>query len=247
MMRALILLSKFWKRFKLNNKLKIICTGYHRTGTKSLGDFIEQYSGPRATWRHSEKNNWTKHALLGDFKSIIESNDFSQNTVFEDSPFFNLAFIKYYFHYNPSAVFINVERDCNEWFDSLMRHSQGKTLGSGLWFLYNYGFFDELTLLNKGINFSEIHRLKFELSLLKRQIIQKYESDRIERRLFFDLVDPDRKRSIFLNHKNRNSWTHLSQFLTEKVGLDEVTNPIVTHRHKGVQLVETIVKNNYDK
>ena len=109
---------------------KIFCISVQRTGTTSVGQFFRDHNFRVATWNDSRKNNWTLNWIKGDHKRIFESRDFKLNQVFEDDPWWCLDFYKILFHRFPNAKFILIERDADRWFDSMVSHSNGKTLGN---------------------------------------------------------------------------------------------------------------------
>jgi hypothetical protein len=101
-----------------------------RTGTTSVGQFFKDHDFRVATWRVSRKNDWTVRWFKGDYESIFNSFDFKTSQVFEDDPWFCLDFYKVLFHRFPNSKFVLVERDADQWFDSMVKHSDGKTLGN---------------------------------------------------------------------------------------------------------------------
>jgi hypothetical protein len=109
---------------------KIFCISVQRTGTTSVGQFFKQHNFRVATWAVSRKNNWTLKWFKGDFDSIFRSKDFRLNQVFEDDPWWCSDFYKILFNKFPRAKFIMFERDPDSWFNSMVKHSGGKSLGN---------------------------------------------------------------------------------------------------------------------
>ncbi|PKF61720.1 hypothetical protein CW745_10395 [Psychromonas sp. psych-6C06] len=109
---------------------KIFCISFQRTGTTSTGAFFNDFGYKVATYPISRKNDWTGKWFKGDYETIFKSRDFKKYQVFEDNPWWCLDFYKVLFHRFPNAKFILLERDADEWFDSMVSHSKGKTLGN---------------------------------------------------------------------------------------------------------------------
>ena len=109
---------------------KIFCISVQRTGTTSVGQFFRQHGFRVCTWDVSHKNEWSNSWLKGDYNAIFKSKDFAVNQVFEDDPWWCNDFYKVLFHRFPQAKFVMLERDSDKWFDSMVKHSRGKTLGN---------------------------------------------------------------------------------------------------------------------
>jgi len=122
--------SKAYQNFLLRNKPKIFCISLQRTGTTSTGQFFKDYGYPVANYGVSQLNAWTLHYWEGDFESIFLSYDFKKAIVFEDDPWWLGDFYKVLYHRYPKSKFILLERDADKWFDSMVFHSKGKTLGN---------------------------------------------------------------------------------------------------------------------
>lgn len=112
------------------HKKKIFCISAQRTGTTSVGVFFKRLGYKVADWKTSHQNDWSYLWDIGDFEKIFSSRDFKQNQVFEDSPWWLPEFYKFLFHRFPDAKFILFTRDSSKWFDSMLNHSGGKTLGN---------------------------------------------------------------------------------------------------------------------
>lgn len=109
---------------------KIFCISFQRTGTTSVGQFFKAHGYSVATWDISRKNQWTKLWFDGNYEKIFSSEDFIANEVFEDDPWWCLDFYKVLYHRFPYAKFILVTRESDAWFNSMLSHSQGRTLGN---------------------------------------------------------------------------------------------------------------------
>lgn len=109
---------------------KIFCISFQRTGTTSTGKFFKDHGYHVAGYNRSRKNDWTLKWFSGNHEAIFNSTDFRLFQVFEDDPWWCLDFYKVLFHRFPSARFILFERDSDAWFNSMVAHSGGKTLGN---------------------------------------------------------------------------------------------------------------------
>lgn len=110
--------------------MKIFCISYQRTGTTSVGRFFRDHGMKVATYQVNRKNSWTESWFQGDFEAIFCSGDFALHNAFEDDPWWCLEFYKVIFHRFPDARFVHLTRDADKWFESMIRHSNGRTLGN---------------------------------------------------------------------------------------------------------------------
>jgi hypothetical protein len=124
------ILSKSYRGFLFKNKPKIFCISLQRTGTTSTGQFFREHGYPVATFAISWTNSWTFRYWAGDYESIFRSYDFKTSLVFEDDPWWLNDFYKVLYYRFPTSKFILLERDADKWFDSMVSHSKGKTLGN---------------------------------------------------------------------------------------------------------------------
>jgi hypothetical protein len=108
---------------------KIFCLSMQRSGTSSVGDFLEQWGYKRAGHPLSRSKNWTRHWLNGNYDAIFNDPVFAEHEVFEDDPWWCPEFYKYVFHKVPDSRFILLTRDSDSWFKSMIHHSRGYTLG----------------------------------------------------------------------------------------------------------------------
>ncbi len=111
-------------------KNKIFCISYQRTGTTSTGQFFKDHGYKVATYGVSKHNAWTQSWLKGDYEKIFKSLHFKNHQVFEDDPWWCTDFYKVLFHRFPKAKFVLLERDADKWFNSMVSHSNGQTLGN---------------------------------------------------------------------------------------------------------------------
>lgn len=123
-------LTRSYRNFLLKNKPKIFCISLQRTGTTSTGQFFKDHGYPVAPYGVALENSWTMNYWRGDYESIFRSYDFKTSLVFEDDPWWLNDFYKVLYHRFPYSKFILLERDADKWFDSMVSHSSGKTLGN---------------------------------------------------------------------------------------------------------------------
>ena len=109
---------------------KIFCISMQRTGTTSVGAFFDHFGYEVATWGVQKRNRWTKLWFNGQLENIFRSFDFKTHNVFEDNPWWCGEFYRLLYHRFPKSSFVLFERDPDLWFDSMVRHSDGQTLGN---------------------------------------------------------------------------------------------------------------------
>lgn len=115
---------------KMLFKPKVFCISIQRTGTTSVGNFMEDHGMKVARWRHSNSNKWSHRWMIGDFENIFNSYQFITRQGFEDDPWWFPGFYKVLYHRFPDSKFILFTRDPDKWYDSMVRHSNHKTLGN---------------------------------------------------------------------------------------------------------------------
>ncbi|EPR74705.1 Tetratricopeptide TPR_2 [Winogradskyella psychrotolerans RS-3] len=114
----------------LKKKNKIFCVSFQRTGTTSVGQFFKDFGYKVASYDQKRSSKWSAKRFLGDFESIFKSKDFKNHQVFEDNPWWEQDFYRVLYHRFPNAKFILFTRDADKWFDSMVSHSKGKSLGN---------------------------------------------------------------------------------------------------------------------
>jgi hypothetical protein len=130
---------------------KVFCLSMQRSGTSSVGDFLEQWGLKRSGHHISRELNWSRHWYNGNFEGIFSSPAFEEHEVFEDDPFWLPDFYKFIYHRVPDSRFILLHRDSDSWFKSMIRHSQGFSLGRSDIHAKVYRREDELRWLEKNI------------------------------------------------------------------------------------------------
>lgn len=123
-------LRYIYRRFNWKGSSKIFCISMQRSGTTSVGDFFNYFGYPTANYSKNRSNLWSEYWFNGDFESIFNSKEFKSYQVFEDNPWWSPDFYKVLYHRFPNAKFILMDRESDDWFNSMLSHSKGKTLGN---------------------------------------------------------------------------------------------------------------------
>lgn len=114
----------------LRKKNKIFCISFQRTGTTSVGQFFKDFGYKVAGYDKKRSTHWSYLRFIGDYDSIFNSTEYKKYQVFEDNPWWEGDFYKVLYHKFPKAKFILFTRDADKWFESMVSHSNGKTLGN---------------------------------------------------------------------------------------------------------------------
>ncbi|SFN72188.1 hypothetical protein SAMN04487989_1033 [Bizionia echini] len=203
-------------------KIKIFCISFQRTGTTSVGQFFKDFGYQVAGYDIKRSNDWSVKRFLGDYESIFKSKEFKSHQVFEDNPWWEEDFYKVLYHKFPDSKFILFKRDADTWFDSMVSHSNGKTLGNTFRHAKIYNREDEFYKafpnkdIYKNINkkdnllqISEIHRAHYTsiYNLRNKEIID-----------FFNAFSPS---SLFVCQlEDAEKWRKLGKFIHVDVPRD---------------------------
>jgi len=106
---------------------KIIYCSLQRSGTKSFGDFLKKNGYKVFSWLDSKAINISHKAAFGDYREICKI--VKRYEAFEDAPFYRIELIKYIYQQFPSSKFVYFERPVEDWYKSMLSHSNGKTFG----------------------------------------------------------------------------------------------------------------------
>lgn len=109
--------------------LKVFCLSMQRSGTTSVGDWLESHGLIRSGSPTSSRLGWSRSWMNGKMKNIFEDEIFKNSEVLEDDPFWFPAIYIELAQRFPEARFILLEREPNAWFDSMCRHSAGQNPG----------------------------------------------------------------------------------------------------------------------
>lgn len=201
-------------------KPKIFCISMQRTGTTSVGTFLNDHGIPTAGYNESKYYNWGYYWKIGDYKSIFNNKGFKSYRGFQDGPFWSTDFYKILYHQFPNSKFILLTRESSEWFASMLKHSKGKNPGNTYTHCKIYGrmstYFeiigDDKIKFNK-----EDHVIDnlLEISNYENHYCEYYENYNKEVIQFFEHFDPDKLFTCNLNDPEK--WKLLGDFLQIKV------------------------------
>jgi len=202
-------------------KRKIFCISMQRTGTTSVGDFLSRHGYRVARYEDSMRNNWTYLWSIGNYKKIFNSIAFHSYQAYEDDPWWMPDFYKYLFHKFPKSKFILFHRNSDKWFDSMARHTGGKTLGNTRIHSRIYrrmGDFYKALDSDKGFKPTEyeVDNL-FTINDYREHYIKVYEEYNREVMEFFDRFD--KKRLFVADLDDKLKWVNLGSFL--KLSIDK--------------------------
>jgi len=200
---------------------KIFCISFQRTGTTSTGQFFIDHGYSVATWAVGKRNKWSVRWIEGDYSKIIRSVDFRFHQVFEDDPWWCGDFYKYIYHQVPGSRFVLLERDADKWFDSMMRHSDRKSLGNTHLHASLYRRESEVHACEQALNNAYTNEFD-KLLPLEEQHREHYKSIYVSRiaeiKLFFDKHDSSR---IFIGSlEDKKVWSRLGDFFGFDVAED---------------------------
>ena len=207
------LIDKLFKKGKYAPK--IFCISMQRTGTTSVGDFFEYHGYKRSGWPDVKKYNWGKKWFDGDYESILNSKAFFEKQMFEDSIGSFGDGYKFLFHRFPNAKFILLTRDKDKWFNSMLSHSNGKTLGNTFMHccIYNreseyYNFIGE----RHNYNSVDVDNLMELTEEHRKHYTQIYKNRNRQALDFFKCEDPNNTRFIHLKLEDIEKWKKLGAF-----------------------------------
>lgn len=199
---------------------KIFCIAIQRSGTTSVGTFLNDHGIRTAGFSDSRFYNWDYNWKIGNFERIFKCRGFKSFQGFQDSPWWNSDFYKVLFHRFPNSKFIILKRNPDEWFKSMIRHSNGMNPGNTYTHCKIYGRMSDFFELNKNreIDFSiEGHTTDnlLELNSRKESYINYYKNYYTEIECFFSQMDNSRKITIDLEDEGK--WEKLGHYLGIKV------------------------------
>lgn len=204
-------------------KPKIFCISFQRTGTTSVGNFFTEHGFRVARYNRTRSTRWSMKRFMGDYKGIFNTLEFRSHQVFEDNPWFADDFYKYLYHRFPNAKFILFTRDTDKWFDSMVSHSDGKTLGNTFRHCKLYRREKEFYECFPSHNWSK-DMLKIDNKLLLNDSHRKHYKDiyNLRNREIIDFFKyyGDNKRFIHLKLEDPNKWQKLGKFFNIKVNTD---------------------------
>ena len=220
-----------------NKNVKVFCISMQRSGTTSTGDWLESHGLIRAGSPTSTRLKWSRSWLQGEFEKNIRSDDFLHYDVFEDDPFwFPEIYIKLS-KYFPESRFILLERDPDDWFNSMCRHSGGKNPGCTDIHARVYKREEELTSLLEKIHTSPMEQNLLSIVKLREHYTKAYQQhsrdikkyfSSMPNRLFYgeledsqtfidmlSFLDIERDPCVAIPHSNKRTHEMESKYLSE--------------------------------
>jgi len=214
-------------RLSLNTKRsispkKIFCLSFQRTGTTSVAAFLD-WAGYKVTpWSVSRLNKWGKKWYEKNYDKIFESFDFRFHTAFQDSPWFAPNFYEVLLNRFPDAKFILMRRNSNDWFQSMLRHSNEKNPGNTKIHCHVYRRDEEyqqymLDNPNRVEDLDSIDNL-FDITDYRDHYIRIYEDHYNDAVNYFNKKSPG---SLFhCNLEDNDKWVRIGKFLGVHVPVD---------------------------
>ena len=109
---------------------RLFCISMQRSGTTSVGDWLEAHGLVRAGYPTSSRLGWTRLWLEGQHDAIFRSPEFERAEILEDDPWWCPDSYRVLAERFPESSFILLTRDVDNWFESLCHHSGGRNPGS---------------------------------------------------------------------------------------------------------------------
>jgi hypothetical protein len=224
----------FFKNFMLlvdlftRNRKLIFCISMQRNGTTSTGKFLRDAGFRWSGWPQCHKNQWGQKWLDGNIESVFASWDFIRSNAFEDCPWAYLDYFKILYFRYPNAKFIYLSRPLDEWYKSMVAHSNGLVPGTerghckiyrrenDFFKLYNKGEIDGSLEYNEETEKTKIMRIDNAKS--EQQLKDAYVLHYNEVLDFFKRHNSNRLFHTDLNDKEK--WIKMSRFLGLSVPKD---------------------------
>lgn len=211
--RLKLKLKDFLFRLTKKEEPKIFCISFQRTGTTSTGKFFKNHGYRVAISNVNKINRWTEKYIKGDYEAIFNSAAFKANRVFEDAPWWCGDFYKILFNRFPRAKFILLERDADDWFNSMMNHSGQKNPGNTFRHSKTYRRQQEYYKLGLGedhLYSNEVDNLLPLTEEYRDHYIEIYKLRNREVKEYFETFD--RERLFCGKLKDEHLWENLGEF-----------------------------------
>lgn len=108
---------------------RVFCVSMQRSGTTSVGDWLEAHGLVRAGSPTSVRLAWSRSWLEGRHEEIFAAAEFQRAEILEDDPWWCPGFHRLLARRFPDAKFILLTRDPDDWFESMCLHSGGMNPG----------------------------------------------------------------------------------------------------------------------
>jgi hypothetical protein len=206
------------------NSPRVFCISMQRSGTTSVGKFFRDCGFRWAGWPNDIKNSWSDAWIEGNHEYIFSSPEFRAANAFEDSPWFLPGMYQVLFHRFPGSKFVLLTRDSDQWFKSMVKHSNGNVLGRTRTHCHIYRRErDYLNLLGNSDYSADIENQYFSQKTLKLEGYAQhykdvYEQHNLGAMEFFQRNAPDALFTAPLNDDKK--WQKLGAFLGVNVPED---------------------------
>lgn len=110
---------------RLRHPIKVFCLSMQRSGTTSVGDWLEAHCLKRVGSPTAMRLGWTRLWFEGKYEEIFAMPEFQAAEILEDDPWWSSGFYRHLAVRFPEARFVLLTRDPDDWFDSLCHHSAG--------------------------------------------------------------------------------------------------------------------------
>ena len=202
--------SLYLRHKRKKEGFKVFCLSMQRSGTTSVGDWLESHGLIRSGSPTSSRLGWSRHWFNGQLNNMYDDRVFQKSEILEDDPFW---FPKIYIELAerfPNAKFILLERDPDSWFASMCRHSNGKNPGWSDIHARVFNREDELyTVLEKTQQAPDSQNL-LSITKLKEHYINIYQQH-TESVLKYFSNKPGRL--LYDNLNNKKSFDNILTFL----------------------------------
>ncbi len=196
-----------------------------RTGTTSVGKFFQDFGLKWVGWQADVKNGWTDSWQEGDHESIFASRDFRKANAFEDSPWWLPDFYKVLFSRFPKSKFILLTRNPDDWFRSMINHSNGNAIyKSNIHCKIYRRELEYFNLLDRGEIDEEIENQRHSEKKIRitadhaEHYKEIYRLHNLEAQNFFQKNAPDSLHVGALEDPDK--WQKMGRFLSVEVPVD---------------------------
>ena len=108
---------------------RLFCISMQRSGTTTVGDWLESHGLVRAGYPTSARLGWTRLWMRGEHEAIFRSPEFQSAEILEDDPWWCPDYYRFLAEQFSDARFILLTRAPEDWFESLCHHSGGYNPG----------------------------------------------------------------------------------------------------------------------
>jgi hypothetical protein len=187
------------------------CISRQRTGTTSVGTFLRDH-GFRVAGYGAHSIEWSRYVNEGNYEAIFRARRFVTHNAFEDIPWWYNDFYRFLSFRFPRARFILLERDSEQWFQSMVSHPHIPRKAGTYEYCRQYRNLDYFYRTidaseagaQSGAAFPSIHELKDRYI----SVYEEYNREVIEH---FQKIGPERLFHARL--EDTDKWVRLGRFL----------------------------------